>query len=394
MKQILVWDTPTRLFHWLLVICFAGAWVSSSSDRWLSIHIFLGYLMLGLIAFRLVWGLVGGRYARFTSFVVSPRAAWHYLRDLLAGRDRQYLGHNPAASLAIIAMLVLGVALALTGMFTQGGEERQGAVPGLLSIGAGGWMKEAHESIAILMLLTVGGHLTGIVVGSWLHKENLALTMLTGMKQSPDDALASRPFHAVAVVMALVVLAFGAWWFFYAWHEPVGRGLGLASIKPEPPHVPFGGRALADDPLWREECGGCHLAFHPNLLPARSWKRMMASQGEHFGTDLALDAPTAAAVLAFLVGNSAEISTTEAAFKINRSIPAGVTPLRITETPYWVEKHREIPKSDWQLPLVNSKSNCAACHLDALAGTFEDAAMRIPRESPVQGANPTTSPAR
>jgi hypothetical protein len=71
-----------------------------------------------------------------------------------------------------------------------------------------------------------------------------------------------------------------------------------------------------------------------------------------------------------------------------------MTPLRITETPYWVEKHREIPESDWQLPLVNSKSNCAACHLDALAGTFEDAAMRIPRESPVQGANPTASPAR
>ena len=145
MKQVLVWDTPTRLFHWLLVICFAGAWVSSSSDRWLSIHIFLGYLMLGLIAFRLVWGLVGGRYARFTSFVASPRAAWHYLHDLLAGRDRQHLGHNPAASLAIIAMLVLGVAVALTGMFTQGGEERQGAVPGLLSIGAGGWMDDGES---------------------------------------------------------------------------------------------------------------------------------------------------------------------------------------------------------------------------------------------------------
>jgi cytochrome b len=385
-KRTLVWDTPTRLFHWLLVTSFAGAWLTCTSDRWLSIHIFLGYLMLGLIAFRLVWGFAGGRYARFASFVVSPFAGLRYLRDLAAKRDAAYLGHNPAASLAIIAMLVLGVAVALTGIFTQGGEERQGAVPGLISIGASVWMKQAHELLAILMMVTVGGHLTGVALGSWLHKENLPLTMITGRKEAPDDALASRSFNAAASAMALVVAAFGGWWFFYAWHEPVEARLGLGSAAPEPPHVAFVGRPLPDDPLWREECGSCHLAFHPNLLPARSWKLIMAGQGQHFGTDLALDAPTAAAILAFVVRNSAENSTTEAALKIDRSIPPGVTPLRITETPYWVEKHRDIRGSDWQLPLVKSKSNCAACHLDAVAGTFEDAAMRIPRQAQVQGA--------
>lgn len=393
MKPTLVWDAPTRLFHWLLVTCFAGAWVSSSSDRWLSVHIFLGYLMLGLIVFRLVWGFTGGRYARFASFVVSPQAAWHYLRDLAARRDAAYLGHNPAASLAIIAMLGLGVAVALTGVFTQGGEERQGVVPGLLSIGAAAWMKESHEVLAILMLVTVGGHLTGVAVGSWLHKENLPLTMLTGMKDSPDNAVATRPFHATAAVMAVVVLAFGGWWFFYAWHEPVELGLGVAHEGLEAPHVAFVGRLLADDPLWREECGGCHLAFHPSLLPARSWRLIMAGQGQHFGTNLALDAPTATAILAFMTRNAAENSSGEAAFKINRSIAPGVTPLRITETPYWLEKHREIGRSDWQSPLVQSKSHCAACHLDAVAGTFEDAAMRIPRKPPAEGAASSSRPA-
>jgi hypothetical protein len=149
------------------------------------------------------------------------------------------------------------------------------------------------------------------------------------------------------------------------------------------------GSPLADDPVWREECGSCHLAFHPNLLPARSWKLIIAGQGEHFGTDLALDAPTSAAVQSFLVRNAAESSSTEAAFKMNRSIPPGATPLRITEAPYWVEKHSDIRGSDWQLPLVRSKSNCAACHIDAVAGTFEDAAMRIPRQGQVQGAAST-----
>jgi hypothetical protein len=159
--------------------------------------------------------------------------------------------------------------------------------------------------------------------------------------------------------------------------------------------VAFVGRALADDPLWREECGSCHLAIHPNLLPARSWKLMLAGQAGHFGTDLALDAPTAAAVLAFLVRHAAEYSPTEAAFKINRSIPPGVTPLRITETPYWVEKHHDIRESEWQLPGVKTKANCAACHIDAVAGTFEDAAMRIPRNGQALdavSASPRTRP--
>jgi cytochrome b len=386
LKPVLVWDLPTRLFHWLLVGCFAGAWWSSSSDRWLSIHVFLGYLMLGLIAFRLAWGFVGGNYARFAAFVVGPRAGLRYLLDLAARRDRAYLGHNPAAGLAIVAMLGLGVAVAITGIFTQGGEEGQGAVPGLLSIGAAGALRQAHEALAIAMLVVVGGHLSGVALGSWLHRLNLPLTMVTGTKAAPDGAMASRPFNAAAAAMLLAVLAFGSWWFFYAWHEPVKARLGLAGAAPTVPHVAFVGRPLADDPVWREECGSCHLAFHPNLLPARSWALIMAGQGQHFGTDLGLDAPTAAAVQAFLVGNAAENSATEAAFKINRSIAPGLSPLRITETPYWVGKHGDIAAADWQLPQVKSKSNCAGCHLDAVAGTFEDAAMRIPRQLPRQGA--------
>ncbi len=395
MKRTLVWDLPTRLFHWLLVTCFAGAWLTITSDRWLSIHIFLGYLMLGLIAFRLVWGFTGGHYARFTSFVASPQAGLRYLRDLAARRDAAYIGHNPAASLAIIAMLVLGVAVGFTGIFTQGGEEGQGAVTGLLSIRAAGWMKRAHDVLAILMMVTLGGHLTGVALGSWLHKENLPLSMVTGRKDEPDGTVASRPFNASAAVMLLAVAAFGGWWFFYAWHEPVAARLGLSASVPvgaglDSPHVAFVGRPLPDDRVWREECGSCHLAFHPNLLPARSWRLIMTGQADHFGTDLALDAQTTVGVLAFLVRNAAENSSTEAAFKINRSIPNGVTPLRITETPYWVGKHSDISAADWQLPPVKSKNNCAACHLDAAAGTFEDAAMRIPRDTTAAGAASAT----
>jgi len=379
MKRILIWDVPTRLFHWLFAISFAAAWLTSESDRWLSIHTFFGYLMLGLIGFRLVWGVAGGYYARFTSFLYSPMASLAYLRQALSGGGARYLGHNPAGSLSVYILLILGLAVCITGLFTQGGEEQQGAVAGMVSIAVGRMIKEGHEITAILMLLMVFLHLVGVAVESWLHKENLPRSMVTGIKDAPEDAPASKPYRLTAVLMLVAVAAFGGWWFFYALHQPIEARFGDKVGGQGIPHVAFVGAQLPDNPKWREECGGCHLAFHPNLLPARSWQKMMAEQDRHFGTDLALDDATSKELLAFMVDNAAEKSTREAAVKINSSIKPEATPLRITETPYWDKKHRDIAEADWRSAKVKSKVNCAACHLDAEAGTFEDAAMHIPR---------------
>src|SRR3989304_271504 len=133
MKRILVWDVPTRLFHWLLAISFAAAWLPSEDDRQLSVHTFFGYLMLGLIGFRLIWGVAGGHYARFTSFLYSPTSGLAYLRQALSGSGASYLGHNPAGSQAVYLLLALGLAVCISGLFTQGGEEQQGAAAGLVS---------------------------------------------------------------------------------------------------------------------------------------------------------------------------------------------------------------------------------------------------------------------
>ncbi len=364
-QRILVWDFPTRMFHWLLAISFAAAWYISESDQWLSFHTFFGYLMLGLIGFRLVWGIVGGHYARFSAFLYSPMAGLRYLRQALSGSGARYIGHNPAGSLAIYLLLVLGLAVCLTGIFTQGGEEQHGAAAGWFGVTVGMMFKEAHGYLAILMLLVVIGHLAGVVLESRLHKENLARSMVTGIKEAPQDAAASKPYRGIGVLLLATAISFGVWWFSYALQEK--------------PRVAFVGPKLPDNAQWREECGSCHLAFHPNLLPVRSWQKMMAEQDKHFGTDLALEEATRAAVLEFLVNNAAEKSNREAAYKINRSVKAGDTPLRITETPYWINKHREVTDSVWSSAKVKSKANCAACHLDAEAGTFEDAAMQLPR---------------
>jgi cytochrome b len=378
-QRILVWDVPTRVFHWLFAISFAAAWYISESDQWLSFHTFFGYLMLGLIGFRLIWGITGGHYARFPAFLYSPMAGLRYLRQALSGSGARYIGHNPAGSQAIYLLLGLGIAVCLTGIFTQGGEEQHGAAARWFGVAAGMMFKETHGFIAILMLLVVIGHLAGVVMESRLHRENLARSMVTGIKEAPQGTEVSKPYRGAGALLLTMVVAFGLWWFFYAWHEPVEQRLGHGDAKLEGPHVAFVGPKLADNAKWREECGSCHLGFHPNLLPARSWKKLMAEQDKHFGTDLALDESTRVAVLEFLVNNAAERSDREAAFKINRSIKAEETPLRISETPYWINKHREIADPVWLSAKVKSKANCAACHLDAEAGTFEDAAMQLPR---------------
>ena len=381
MRRTLIWDLPTRLFHWALASSFAIAWLTSESDPWRSVHVFMGYLMLGLVGFRLLWGFVGSHFSRFASFWFGPKEALSYLKQVASGQAPRHVGHNPTGSLAIYLLLAVAVGVGLSGIVTLGGDEQQGIAAGWFSFSQIQVIKKLHELVATLMLLVVLGHIAGVVVESVLHKENLARSMVTGFKQAAANTPATTARPLVAVLLLLSMLGFAGWWFAYAvdrqidqqaWHVKSENGAGEAS------HVKFVGKQLPDNKTWRDECGSCHAVFYPALLPARSWQKMMAEQDKHFGTDLGLEAATSGAVLKFMVDNSADQHLTEAAFKIEQSVPKNSTPMRITETPYWVKKHREIAASDWANPLVKSKSNCAACHTDADDGSFEDGAMQVP----------------
>jgi cytochrome b len=167
-----VWDILVRAFHWSFAACFAGAWLTAESERFRDVHVFLGYAMLGLVAFRLLWGLVGPRHARFSSFVRGPAAVARYLRSLVHGRPEHHLGHNPAGAVAIVLLLAFAVLAGASGWAVYndlGGE----------------WLEESHEFLAGAMLAVVGVHLAGVAVASWLHRENLVAAMLTGRKTDP-----------------------------------------------------------------------------------------------------------------------------------------------------------------------------------------------------------------
>jgi cytochrome b len=362
----LIWDLPTRVFHWLLVLAYAVAWLSFDDNRYLYVHVFAGYAFLALLVFRIIWGIVGSHYARFHAFAYDWPSVTAYLKGLLTGSAARHLGHNPAGGWAIFAMLVLGFAVALSGMMVFGGEEGHGPLKSVLSFDVGTAAKDVHEVLAWSMLVLTALHLAGVVFESLFHKENLVWAMICGHKDGGEGKRVST--HGVVGVLLLAGAIVAGLVYF--------RGYLVETA--DKPFRPFAGPQLPDNETWRKECGDCHLAFHPTLLPARSWQRLMETQDKHFGDDLALDDTTVAEIADFLVNNAAETKLTEPAHKMMRTIEADQTPLRITETPYWRQKHGEIDERYWKDAKVKSKANCAACHLDANEGTFEDSDMRLP----------------
>ena len=114
-RKVLIWDAPVRVFHWLMVLSVAGAYLTAESERWRLAHVTLGYTMAGLVAFRVLWGLIGTRHARFSSFVQGPAAIARYVRSLVSGRAEHHAGHNPAGALAIVALLAMTLLVAATG---------------------------------------------------------------------------------------------------------------------------------------------------------------------------------------------------------------------------------------------------------------------------------------
>jgi len=198
MQNILVWDWPVRLGHWLMVGGFIVAWLTSESETWRLVHAFSGSVVIAVALFRLPWGFIGSRYARFVDFVRGPGSVIDYLRSLIKLEPDHHTGHNPAGGWAIVLLLGLGVATGLVGwaMYNELGGE---------------WLEDLHEGLAATMLTVVFIHVAGVISGSLLHGENLVRAMITGHKQgSPEEAIPSaRP---LAAIFLLVWVGAASWW--------------------------------------------------------------------------------------------------------------------------------------------------------------------------------------
>jgi len=167
---IKVWDPLVRVFHWSLATLFVTAYLTGEDGG--QVHIAAGYGIAGLIALRIIWGIVGPRQARFSNFVRSPREVLAYLRDVALRRAPRYLGHNPAGGAMIIALLVMLLGTGITG-YLMTTDAFWGAK----------WIEDVHETLAGLTVGLVVFHILGVLLSSLLHGENLVKSMITGWKR-------------------------------------------------------------------------------------------------------------------------------------------------------------------------------------------------------------------
>ena len=180
-STVKVWDPLIRVFHWSLVFFFLLAFISG--DDWEAIHVQAGYAVSLLIVFRLLWGLVGTRNARFMTFVKSPAVMLVYLKSVLSFKVPHYLGHNPLGA-AMVVILLLSIALvSFSGMVLIAGEGSGPLAGTFLSSWSGDWMEEIHEFFANFTLLMVVIHVSGVIISSLLEGENLAKALITGHKK-------------------------------------------------------------------------------------------------------------------------------------------------------------------------------------------------------------------
>jgi len=180
-----VWDILVRLFHWSLVVAFTVAYLTE--DDFEDVHVIAGYVVLGLIAFRLVWGFVGSRYARFNSFVVKPTTALSYIKDIKNHSAKRYIGHNPAGAMMVLALMFSLLMTTVFGLMLYGAEEFSGPLAGVMmdiSHSTVHDIEEIHEFFANLTLFLIVLHVLGVISASFQHKENLVASMFNGKKKA------------------------------------------------------------------------------------------------------------------------------------------------------------------------------------------------------------------
>jgi len=187
--QVRVWDVPVRLFHWLLVTGFALAYLTAEVHLAV-IHVWLGYALIALLLFRVVWGFVGTPYARFRSFIFSVPETLVYVRSLRGGRPLHYYGHNPAGALMVFALLAVLVAIFISGLLVQAAIDFDGPLLFLanaVSDDTAYFFRHAHDWLVNVALVLISLHLLGVLQGSIRHQENLVRAMVTGMKKVVDE---------------------------------------------------------------------------------------------------------------------------------------------------------------------------------------------------------------
>lgn len=205
-----VWDLPTRLFHWTLVVAVAGAYATAKAGM-IDWHFRCGYAVLALVLFRIIWGLIGSDTARFVRFVRGPRAALSHLAHFPRREPDAEVGHNAAGGLMVVGLLVLLAIQAGTGLFANDGLFSEGPFAALVDPAISDRLTQWHEFNFNLILAAVIMHVLAVIAYALVKRHDLVRPMVTGKKRLPATIPAPRiaPLWRAVLVAAAAV---GAVW--------------------------------------------------------------------------------------------------------------------------------------------------------------------------------------
>jgi cytochrome b len=205
-RPVLVWDFPTRIFHGSLIALVIVSFVTGKiGGLWMQYHKWSGYTILGLVVFRLAWGFVGGRYARFSAFVRGPGGVLRYARAMWRRDAPRYLGHNPLGGWSVLAMLTALLVQAVTGLFANDDIFTTGPLYPWISKATSDWLTHIHRLNQNIILLLVSVHVLAILFYLIVKHDNLIKPMITGRKRWHGEGQASTDHWGIAAILASLI---------------------------------------------------------------------------------------------------------------------------------------------------------------------------------------------
>jgi len=364
-NKVFVWPMSTRIIHWMLALSFTTAFITSTFEEMLHNHVALGFIFGIMIIYRIIWGFIGPKYARFSTFKLHPSKLKFYFVEKIQDRWRAIpAGHNPASSWFTIWAMIMGSIIVTSGMLLYGIQEAKGVLSFLNDSYYNNMdiIMLIHQIASYIFLFWVFLHISGVMIEQFYHKTNMVFAMITGFKRAKgDDTEVSKKLNFFAY--SIIIIAIGTYSFITSSNYNFLTSQKFTSIDYK-----------AQNPIFVEQCGDCHKIYPPFLLPKKSWSRVMRDLDNHFGekiTEANITKSQQSTIKEFLYANSAETSTRESSVKIMKSLGKR-RPKAITKTPYWRETHKDIPKSAFKTKKIKDKSNCIACHKNFDDGVLDD----------------------
>ena len=362
-----VWSFLGRLSHWLLVLSFFSCYITSFYEELLTLHVSLGIFVFGMLLKKIVWGLIGPKYARWSDFKFSLSDLKFYFAEKIRNRYREIEpGHNPASSWFAFLITWIGIICCLTGFVLYGIQEGNGIFSFLnenyyiymLSF------ENIHIILVYVLIVMIFFHVSGVLIEQFYHKTNMVMAMVSGYKKAKGEDIKPRFCMLVWGSSYTFIIFFIAIYSFY--------GSDNLFIKSKFEKIDY--KTMHKD--FHFECSDCHNLIPPHLLPKESWVELMKNQSDHYEEDLELEKSLANSIEKFLVENASHTSTKEVSYKLSLEL-VDLKKYTITQTDYWKETHKKISPETFKSDEIETKSNCVACHKDFEQGLLFDSKINF-----------------